>query len=104
MVEKVIVDFEGKVRLELRPPFAYLHEISEQVRHQGKVGQDKTNASEVSPAGECSDWIRDCGQYRTQLEPALTASPLSTTLEFTQTIAFPQSQRLKRLSTGLAFR
>jgi hypothetical protein len=25
MAEKVVVDLEGKVRLELRPPFAYLH-------------------------------------------------------------------------------
>src|SRR5690606_24748285 len=66
MVEKVVVDIEGKVRLELRPPFAYLHEISEQVWHQGEIGQDKTKASKVSPAGECSDWILDCGQYRTR--------------------------------------
>jgi hypothetical protein len=62
MVEKVVVDFEGKVRLELRPPFAYLHEISERVRCKGEVGTDKTKASEVSPAGSCSDWILDCGQ------------------------------------------
>ena len=28
MVEKVVVDAEGKVRLELYAPFAYLYEIS----------------------------------------------------------------------------
>ena len=55
MVEKVVVDFEGKVRLELRPAFAYLHEISERVRCKGEVGADKTKASEC--AGSCSDWI-----------------------------------------------
>ena len=64
MVEKVVVDPEGKVRLELRPPFAYLQEISERVRCQGKAGADKTKASEC--AGSCSDWILDCGQYRTR--------------------------------------
>ena len=64
MVEKVVVDPEGKVRLELRPPFAYLQEISERVRCQGEAGADKTKASEY--AGSCSDWILDCGQYRTR--------------------------------------
>ena len=62
MVEKVVVDPEGKMRLELRPPFAYLRGISEQVRHQGEVGKDKTKASKVSSAGSCSDWVFDCGQ------------------------------------------
>jgi DNA invertase Pin-like site-specific DNA recombinase len=61
MVEKVVVDLEGKVRLELRPPFAYLHELSERVRCKGGVGTDKTKASEC--AG-CSDWILDCGSTR----------------------------------------
>ncbi len=42
MVEKVVVDLEGKVRLELRPPLAYLHEISERVRWKGEAGADKT--------------------------------------------------------------
>ncbi len=41
MVEKVVVDAEGKVRLELRAPFAYLYEISERVLHLGETGVDK---------------------------------------------------------------
>jgi hypothetical protein len=66
MVEKVVVDFDGKVRLELRPPFAYLQEISTRVRCEGEIGGDKTKASEVSPAGSCSDWILDCGPKETR--------------------------------------
>ena len=62
MVEKVVVDAEGKVRLELRAPFAYLYEISERVLHQGEIGVVKIKTSEVSPAGLSSDWILDCGR------------------------------------------
>lgn len=62
MVEKVVVDPEGKVPLELRPPFAHRQEISERVRYQGEAGAGKTKASEC--AGSCSDWILDCGSSR----------------------------------------
>ncbi|MEP6987219.1 MAG: hypothetical protein ABI970_16550, partial [Chloroflexota bacterium] len=61
MVEKVVVDFEGKVRLELRAPFAYLHKISERILHQSEIDLDQMKTSEVS-AGLCSDWILDCGR------------------------------------------
>ena len=41
-----------------------------------------------------------CDPYRTQLEHILSVN----TLNFTQIISFPQSDKLKRLSTELAFR
>ena len=53
---------EGKVRLELRAPFAYLYEISERVLHQGEIGVDKIKTSEVPSTGLSSDWILDCGR------------------------------------------
>ena len=62
MVEKVVVDSEGKVRLELRAPFAYLCEISEQVIQQGEIGVGKIKTSKVSPTGLCLNWILDCGR------------------------------------------
>jgi hypothetical protein len=42
-----------------------------------------------------------CDPSRTQLEHRILSV---STLEFTHTIAFPQNNKLKRLSTELAFR
>lgn len=53
MIERVIVDSEEKVRLKLHPPFAYLRDITEQVREDGK-----TKTSGGSATG--SDWVKLC--------------------------------------------
>jgi DNA invertase Pin-like site-specific DNA recombinase len=58
MVERVIVNTEGKIRLELRAPFAYLNETHQKVR-----GGENKNASVT---GACSDDGRFVGQYRTR--------------------------------------
>jgi DNA invertase Pin-like site-specific DNA recombinase len=62
MVEKVVVDQTGKVRLELRSPFAYLHRVSKQVHKKSAVGRKKTKTGVVSSAGLCSDYVLDIGQ------------------------------------------
>ena len=42
MVERVVVDSAGNAKLELRTPFAYLHDISDQIR-------ESSEESEVTP-------------------------------------------------------
>ena len=64
MVEKVVVNQKGKVRLELRAPFAYLHKISRQIRSKDAAGQRKTKTSPNSSAGLCSDYVLDNGGKR----------------------------------------
>lgn len=65
MAERVIVDPVGQIRLELCAPFAYLQDISEQVRNgapaisQGKKAKTARHAS--GPGAEsCSDNFRSC--------------------------------------------
>ncbi|MBN8638042.1 MAG: recombinase family protein [Anaerolineae bacterium] len=69
MVERVVVNHEGKVRLELRAPFAYLKDLTDEVRmmssrrevlrlrHQleNKTGGD---VSPARPADQSSTWIQ----------------------------------------------
>jgi DNA invertase Pin-like site-specific DNA recombinase len=65
MVERVVVNSDGKATLELRAPFTYLKDISDQMRRVGTVSgvknSGKTKTSLVSSAGSrrsnCSDWV-----------------------------------------------
>jgi len=100
MVERVVVNPEGMIiRLELLPPFSYLRHVTKRVQDNGGAAvQGKTNASDE--AGACSDYVQSGDSYRTQLEHRTAEN----TLEFTITISFPQSDKLKRLSAELAFR
>ncbi|MDX1993605.1 MAG: hypothetical protein SF029_14550, partial [bacterium] len=53
MVERVIIDPDGTVlRLELLPPFAYLHRLTQQVK--GKHNGRTTKTSSAGSAGSCS--------------------------------------------------
>ena len=64
IVERVIVDRDGKLRrLELLPPFAYLHEVANRVT---KGNSQKTKMSRKK-AHQCSDYISACvpGEIRT---------------------------------------
>ncbi len=69
MVERVIVDSAGSIRLELRAPFAYLHDISDQVRGavkssgKGKKAKTARNSSGLG-SGNCSDSFLSCGEDR----------------------------------------
>ncbi|MDX1992565.1 MAG: hypothetical protein SF029_09250 [bacterium] len=101
MVERVVVNPEGMiVRLELLPPFSYLRHVTERVQNNGgSAVEGKTKTS--TQAGQCSDYIQSGELSKTQLEHRILSV---NTLEFTHTIAFPQNNKLKRLSTELAFR
>jgi hypothetical protein len=65
MIERVVVNSDGKAALELRAPFTYLKDISDQMRRVGTVSgvknSGKTKTSQVSSAGfrrsNCSDWV-----------------------------------------------
>ena len=75
MVERVVINPEGKVVLELRAPFAYLQDISDQVRGSFEIGGNQepeskkavtidgparpNSSTKVSLCGE--DRIRTCG-------------------------------------------
>lgn len=71
MVERVVVNPAGKVKLELRAPFAYLNDISHQVRSgqvRGSSGSKKTKTGSAKATGsrktQCSDWVLCCGEDR----------------------------------------
>ncbi len=61
MVERVVVNPEGKVRLELRAPFGYLHDISERMR-RSELDQTNKNTSQDTSAGARSDAVPGIGQ------------------------------------------
>ncbi|MBK9750606.1 MAG: hypothetical protein IPO91_28115 [Chloroflexi bacterium] len=69
MVERVVVNHEGKVRLELRAPFAYLKDLTDEVRMMNgrsevsRLRQQPENKTggEISPASHAdqgSTWIQ----------------------------------------------
>ena len=69
MVERVIIDSAGNVKLELRTPFAYLHDISDQLRNFGEEFENtptntKTVASDGLSDPECSTQVLSCGEDR----------------------------------------
>ena len=57
MIERVIVNPEGMIiRLELQPPFSYLHRLKERVQtSNGGAVRGKTKTSTM--AGQCSDYV-----------------------------------------------
>lgn len=69
MVERVVVDPQGNVSLKLRTPFAYLQDISEEVRSYREEIEDapentKTDISVGSSEPECSTQVLSCGEDR----------------------------------------
>ena len=68
MVERVIIDPEGTIRLELRTPFAYLRDISDKVRGNGGSSVLRTKAKADSNqaigsgSGQHSDSVLLCGE------------------------------------------
>lgn len=70
MVERVIIDPEGTIRLELRTPFAYLRDISGTVRGDRGSSDLSTKAKTDScvaiglSSGQCSDSVLSCGEDR----------------------------------------
>jgi hypothetical protein len=100
MVERVIIDPAGKIRLELRTPFAYLQDLCDEVR--GRVGRSepsrkaKTGSMTTGlSSGKCSTLILSRWEDRIRFEP-LTRE---TAAEFLHHITFPQRAQLARLTT-----
>ncbi len=65
VVERVIVNDEGKIRLELRSPFAYLQDLTSEIRntnpHEGKKPEIKTSGEYTACFQEqCSNWLHVC--------------------------------------------
>ena len=68
--------------------------------HGHKETSEQTTLNEKDdPVVACSRQVLDCGLCRTQIELDHRSE---NTLEFSYTIAFPQNDKLKRLSFGLA--
>lgn len=67
MVERVVVNHEGIVRLELRAPFAYLKDLTDEVRTMSErsgVSREKKAGGECSPASrvqQSSTWFQLSG-------------------------------------------
>ena len=103
MVERVVVNPAGKVTLDLRAPFAYLSDISNQVRSGGAISgferSEKTKTGEEistgSRATQRSDWVLCCGEDRNLTEP-----PRSPNTLFFQSIAYPHRAEAVRFSTA----
>jgi hypothetical protein len=91
MVERVIVDPAGQIRLELCAPFAYLQDITDQVRSgakaisKGKKAKTAGNPSGLG-SGNRSVSFLSCGKSRSQSEHFSRNSPL----DCMQQIEFPQ--------------
>ena len=69
MVEQVIIDLDGNVSLKLRTPFAYLQDISDEVRSYREEIEDaprntKTDITVGSSEPECSTQVLSCGEDR----------------------------------------
>ncbi|MDX2137285.1 MAG: recombinase family protein [Chloroflexota bacterium] len=102
MVERVIVDPVGQIRLELRAPFAYLQDITDQVRSeasaisQGKKAKTARNASGLGSESGSDNFLSCWGKCSQFEHPSLACS--NTTFEFIQQITFPQRALLARFT------
>ncbi|MBN8590677.1 MAG: recombinase family protein [Anaerolineae bacterium] len=101
VVQQVIVNAEGTIRLELRAPFAYLKELTDEIREvssrlEGSERGTKTDSPEtVRNGAECSSWLQDSWNNRNLSEQ----SPDLHRSVFIQRIQFPYHAHLVRLST-----
>ena len=101
MVERVIVDPAGNIRLELRAPFAYLQDISDQVRgaakSSGKGKKAKTaRISSGLGSGNCSDNFLSCGKDWITFEHLFPRE----TAQFLDSLPFPQRESLAPFITN----
>jgi hypothetical protein len=65
--ERVVVNLKGEIeRVDLLPPFAYLHDICEEVSG-GEVNSEKATKTKTGDANAtCSSKVLECGLYRTR--------------------------------------
>jgi hypothetical protein len=101
VVQQVIVNAEGTIRLELRAPFAYLKELTDEIREvssrlEGNERETKTDSLRTVRDGtNCSSWLQECWNNRNLSEQ----SPDLHRSVFIQRIQFPYHAHLVRLST-----
>ncbi|MBK8034732.1 MAG: recombinase family protein [Chloroflexi bacterium] len=101
MVERVIVDPAGQIRLELCAPFAYLQDITDQVRSGAKAISKgkKAKTARISSglgSGNCSDSFLSCGKDWITFEHL---SPRETA-QFLDSLPFPQRESLAPFITN----
>jgi hypothetical protein len=97
-----VIDKEGKIRLELRAPFSYLKDISDQVQTSSMVNGVKDSRKKktgiLNVAGfseaECSNQLLCCGEDRSLSEPFSQVNPA----DFLRQIAFPQRASIARFT------
>ena len=100
MVDKVIIDITGTIRLELHSPFGYLRDISKEVANKRGCSTplEKQKADDI--IGLCSgslDSFLSCGKNRNLSEHSPSANVV-----FLQSIAFPQRAQCKPISTVIS--
>ena len=99
MVERVIVDSRGNVSLKLRTLFAYLQNISDEVRNYREEIKDapkntKTDIAAGSSELDCSTQVLLCTPYKTTTEHLVSEN----SAYFFRLLEFPQHARIVRLS------
>ncbi|MBK8034573.1 MAG: hypothetical protein IPK17_34735 [Chloroflexi bacterium] len=101
VVSRVVVNDAGNVSLELRTPFAYLRDLTQEIRtvkkqsKRGKAEKKTDGITTVGSSGACSNQLQSCGKDRNLSEPS---SGLNRSI-FLQRIESPYHAQLVRLST-----
>ncbi|MBI5961799.1 MAG: recombinase family protein [Chloroflexi bacterium] len=95
VIDRIVVDAEGMVlRIDLLPPFAYLHDLAcrTQLKAESEAEQTKTSLE----AGSCSTSTLRGGRNVSESE---RFSPRSLTTQFLEILSYPQRSILERLLT-----
>jgi hypothetical protein len=94
------VNDAGNVSLELRTPFAYMRDLTDEIRtvkKQSKRGQGQNKTASITTGGSpgaCSSQLQSCGENESQSERFSPTKPS----EYLRNIAFPQCVKFTRFS------
>jgi hypothetical protein len=103
MVERVVVDPEGTIiRLELLPPFSYLHQVTRRVQDGDDVaanGSAEGITKTSSQAGQCSDYILYGDPQVSRSEPLAPNLTIQNFAHYVELTAYPQRSALEPLLT-----
>jgi len=101
VVHRVVVNDAGNVSLELRTPFAYLRDLTDEIKavstgRKGGKAEKRTGSPETAGSpGACSSQLQSCGEKRNLSEQSSSLNRST----FIQRIQFPYHAHLVRLST-----
>jgi hypothetical protein len=96
IIERIVVDVEGAiVRIDLLPPFAYLHDLSRRTQQAAEDEAKKTKTSPIT-AGSCSILLSSGVQRGSQVEQSF-ASPRQSPTPPHQAGPLSDAQRTGRL-------